>query len=155
LRVEGTFAAGQAVRVCVIRGRWGHGRGAERRGSAEGAQQQHGGRTAGVEPSRPQSPDHFSDRLEGERSEKEEELVNSVEALQLGSEEIQEAKQVVEPVATEQRQDGEEEIVEFGRGLTNYNSVEISRVQGLRRCVFHSLLPVFPISRSADSLFRA
>lgn len=83
LRVEGSFAAGQAVKVCVIRGRW-----SKRRNAPEGQQR--------PDPSRPASP---------------------------------------ERPRTAEAQDGEEaeEIVEFGRGLTNYNSAEIDRVKGMRR----------------------
>lgn len=109
LRVEGTFAAGQAVRVCVIRGRWGT--------------KNDGGKDAqrGVA-SRPVSPDHFADRtVEGDS------LASSVASLD-----------IVEPAPTtavsDQTQE-EEEIVEFGRGLTNYNSSEIDRIKGLRRYV--------------------
>ncbi|GAA5916826.1 hypothetical protein JCM6882_006364 [Rhodosporidiobolus microsporus] len=126
LRVEGTFAAGQAVRVCVIKGRWGNGSGRRRRGSEHLA---HGAAVGGAEPSRPVSPDHFSDRQQQEpRTEREEELVESVEALQLRADEeagTQEQEKVVE-------HEGSEEIVEFGRGLTNYNSLEIDRVKGLK-----------------------
>lgn len=99
LRVEGTFAAGQAVRVCVIKGRWG------------------GWRGNGREPSRPGSPDHFADR----RVERA--LEDSVGSLDIAG-------------ARDEHEETEEgeQILEFGRGLTNYNSVEIDRVKGLRRC---------------------
>jgi glutamate 5-kinase len=103
LRVEGTFAAGQAVRVCVIRGRWGSKKGGER--VVAGAR----------DVSRPVSPDHFADRKR--RTTKEDELVNSVKALEVVEE-----------------KDDLEDVLEFGRGLTNYNSLEIDRVKGLRRC---------------------
>lgn len=83
LRVEGSFAAGQAVKVCVIRGRW-----SKRRSAPEGQQR--------PDPSRPASPER--------------------------------------PRTAEVAEEEEaEEIIEFGRGLTNYNSAEIDRVKGMRR----------------------
>lgn len=82
LRVEGTFAAGQAVRVCVIRGRWSQKR------TAPKDQQT-------PDPSRPASPER--------RAAAEDEVADEGEV-----------------------------ILEFGRGLTNYNSVEIDRVKGMR-----------------------
>lgn len=117
LRVEGTFAAGQAVRVCVIRGRKaGRGR---REGEEEGR--------ASAKASRPVSPDHFADReLQGERNREVRELRERVAELGVGVGE-EEEEQVVEAGV-----EGEE-ILEFGRGLTNYNSAEIDRVKGLRR----------------------
>ena len=83
LRVEGSFAAGQAVKVCVIRGRW-----SKRRSAPEGQ--------ARPDPSRPASP-------AGPRADEADE------------------------------DEAEEEVLEFGRGLTNYNSAEIDRVKGMRR----------------------
>lgn len=87
IKVLGTFAAGQAVRVLVIKGR-------KRR----------------EEGSRPVSPDHFADR--GRRK--------SLEAIaESGGEE-------------ELLREGEV-VLEFGRGLSNYNSLEMNRVKGLKR----------------------
>ncbi|GAA6006310.1 hypothetical protein JCM10207_000601 [Rhodosporidiobolus poonsookiae] len=125
LRVEGTFAAGQAVRVCVIRGRWGSTKRRESHPAMPSA-----------EPSRPVSPDHFTDRQE--RTAEEEELVESVEALQLEGEQAG----AVPVEGKEEAPTGEagEEILEFGRGLTNYNSVEIDRVKGLRSREIHGVL---------------
>ncbi|GAA5822672.1 hypothetical protein JCM11251_004336 [Rhodosporidiobolus azoricus] len=135
LRVEGTFAAGQAVRVCVIKGRWGNG------GQRRGSEHQH----KGVEPSRPVSPDHFSDRQE--RTEKEEELVESVDALHVKAEDEgpQEHEKVVE-------HDGSEEIVEFGRGLANYNSLEIDRIRGLRSSEIERTLGYFECEHCVESI---
>jgi len=98
LRVEGTFAAGQAVRVCVIRGRTGN---SERRKA----------------------------RAASPRQERDgDELVEAIDGLEMAT----------SAAASEAVQEGEE-VVEFGRGLTNYNSIEIDRVKGLRRCVSLSL----------------
>jgi len=110
LRVEGTFAAGQAVRVCVIRGRK-----AGRQGRGEGV--------ASAKASRPVSPDHFADRA---KAREVRELRERVAEMNVGG---------GTPVETteDEREGAEEEILEFGRGLTNYNSVEINMVKGLRR----------------------
>ncbi|KAI5479269.1 hypothetical protein MNV49_003787, partial [Pseudohyphozyma bogoriensis] len=117
LRVEGTFAAGQAVRVCVIRGRWGN------RGQGREAK----------EPSRPVSPDHFADRKE--KGDAEDGLASSVASLDISV-----------PVSTTQDQSvsaapaPEEDVLEFGRGLTNYNSLEIDRIKGLRSSDIEKIL---------------
>lgn len=118
LRVEGTFAAGQAVRVCVIRGRTGN---SERRKA------------------RAASP------REGEEAE-EEALTQGIEKLDVGA-----------AAQKEGNEEEKEEILEFGRGLTNYNSIEIDRVKGLRRCVFplpflSSLLMHSPWAALTDTL---
>ncbi|GAA5874209.1 hypothetical protein JCM8547_007791 [Rhodosporidiobolus lusitaniae] len=141
LRVEGTFAAGQAVRVCVIKGRWGGRRGgrvAEEKQEEE--EEEEGGR---VEPSRPVSPDHFSDRQE--RTGEEEELVQSVEALQVNGGEGKKEEEHVE-------EDGKEEIIEFGRGLTNYNSMEIDRVKGLRSNEIERVLGYYEAEHVVESV---
>lgn len=104
LRVEGRFAAGQAVRVCVIRGRWGR---------------KEGGEVGTPEVSRPGSPDHFEDRKKRVGREGEE-----VEEDELDEE---------DETGTEGKGEEGEDVLEFGRGLTNYNSLEIDRVKGLRR----------------------
>lgn len=108
LRVEGTFAAGQAVRVCVVKGRKGK-------------------RISAREPSRPGSPDHFADRG------REVDLSDSVDSLRIGA-----GQPGLGSEAYGGEEDGtneEEQVLEFGRGLTNYNSVEIDRIKGMRRFV--------------------
>lgn len=120
LRVEGTFAAGQAVRVCVVLKKGAdkdRGRSASRKDSRV--------------PSRARSPDHFADRS-SEREEKEREIARAVDGMSLDEASVAEKAQ--------RAKEGEEEIVEFGRGLTNYNSVEIDRVKGLRRCACATVL---------------
>ena len=106
LRVEGRFAAGQAVRVCVIRGRWGR-----KEGVGSGT----------PEISRPGSPDHFEDRKKGVRGGRE------------GEEDEDEEEDEEDEEGTEGKGEEGEDVLEFGRGLTNYNSSEIDRVKGLRR----------------------
>ncbi|GAA5973676.1 hypothetical protein JCM21900_006597 [Sporobolomyces salmonicolor] len=134
LRVEGTFAAGQAVRVCVIKGRWGSkGREKEVR---EGNGEEHS-RGREEEPSRPVSPDHFTDRERREEVDaerEEEELAQRVKAAEVGE------------------AGGEEEIVEFGRGLTNYNSVEIDRVKGLRSSDIERVLGYYEAEHVVESV---
>ncbi|GAA5968013.1 hypothetical protein JCM11641_003700 [Rhodosporidiobolus odoratus] len=136
LRVEGTFAAGQAVRVCVIRGRWGNG--GRRRQSA---QEQHDVAGGAAAPSRPVSPDHFSDRPD--RTAEEDQLAQSIESLRVGGE---------QGTAEQQQQDGQEEVVEFGRGLTNYNSVEIDRVKGLRSNEIETTLGYYEAEHVVESI---
>ncbi|GJN88685.1 hypothetical protein Rhopal_001651-T1 [Rhodotorula paludigena] len=119
LRVEGAFAAGQAVRVCVIRGKWGSGRGRSVARSARAESGAANAQAATAQHSRAVSPDHFADRAE--RTQRETDLVHD-EGLEVGD----------ATSASQAPQDEAEEIVEFGRGLTNYNSVEIDRVKGLR-----------------------
>ncbi|KAM0753748.1 glutamate 5-kinase [Meredithblackwellia eburnea MCA 4105] len=105
LKVEGTFAAGQAVRVCVVKGKWG------------------GKAARGREPSRPGSPDHFQDRkVEQALEASVASLSSSVASLDVE----QKDKDLIEEKIEEW------DVLEFGRGLTNYNSVEIDRVKGLR-----------------------
>lgn len=91
LRVEGTFGAGQAVRVCVIRGRWG----------ASGGR----GKDTPEMGGRP-SEGRLEERLEG---------------LELH-----------EGAVGDEGEREEETVLEFGRGLTNYNSSEIDRIKGMR-----------------------
>lgn len=111
LKVEGTFAAGQAVRVCVIKGRKGK-------------------RAAAREPSRPVSPDHFADRG------RDCDLSDSVDSLRVSSAAAAPAPPATTAENGDEDQAGpEEEAVEFGRGLTNYNSLEIDRIRGMRRSV--------------------
>ncbi|GAA6029401.1 hypothetical protein JCM8097_003660 [Rhodosporidiobolus ruineniae] len=133
IRVEGTFAAGQAVRVCVIRGRYSR----NRRPSAEETSVAAGAGGGGLEPSRPVSPDHFSDRQQsldarhgGTTVDRDEELQSAAEGLR-----IEEKEEVKQEASGE-----DEEVVEFGRGLTNYNSVEIDRVKGMRSNEIESVL---------------
>ncbi|GAA5881554.1 hypothetical protein JCM3774_002022, partial [Rhodotorula dairenensis] len=172
IRVEGAFAAGQAVRVCVLRKRSAtttaattavgddrdrtrsRGRSDARAPTAAAAEGSGAGATSSsssqsdVKPrtlSRASSPDHFADRQrsrEGRRTaadnhddqreqQPEEEegegrliMAEDVEALRIGDEATAAAAAAV--------QTAEDEVIEFGRGLSNYNSVEIDRVKGHR-----------------------
>ena len=94
--------------MCVIRGRKA---GRQGRGEGQGS----------AKASRPVSPDHFADREKGGRNRDSRELRDRV--AEMGLRDGQETEE----------EDEKEEILEFGRGLTNYNSVEIDRVKGLRR----------------------
>ncbi|GAA6016433.1 hypothetical protein JCM8202_005612 [Rhodotorula sphaerocarpa] len=159
IRVEGAFAAGQAVRVCVLRKK---GRGAagalkeqqqlderERARSREratGAPSTAAGtsatRSGDVEDrprtlSRASSPDHFADRRQyGSRADPEgpeaQWLAEDIEAMRVGEGSPAPAPAPSTP-APATADAAEEEVIEFGRGLSNYNSVEIDRVKGHRR----------------------
>ncbi|BGP37768.1 Glutamate 5-kinase [Rhodotorula kratochvilovae] len=118
LRVEGTFAAGQAVRVCVVRGRTGNKERRRARASEVGDER---------------------------RTAQEEELVRSVEALDVGAESGAEVQGADEG-------EGEEEIHEFGRGLTNYNSIEIDRVKGLRSSDIERVLSHYDAEHVVESI---
>ncbi|GAA6047658.1 hypothetical protein JCM3770_001612 [Rhodotorula araucariae] len=121
LRVEGTFAAGQAVRVCVIRGRSGNKERQRARACA-------------------------SDDADEPRTEQEAALVKSVEALEVGGE----AGRNKDEAADAGEQD--EEILEFGRGLTNYNSIEIDRVKGLRSSDIERVLSHYDAEHVVESI---
>ncbi|GAA5843727.1 hypothetical protein JCM9279_000122 [Rhodotorula babjevae] len=111
LRVEGTFAAGQAVRVCVIRGRTGN---SERRRA------------------RAASP-----RQDGDGDE----LAEGVDGLEVAP----------SAARSEAVQEGEE-VIEFGRGLTNYNSIEIDRVKGLRSSDIERVLSHYDAEHVVESI---
>lgn len=127
LRVEGSFAAGQAVRVLVVKGRWGI-NSRRGRGAGNGNDSDRGGR----EGSRPVSPDHFADRrrdstgrdVAGERD-------GSVSVAGLSLDDAGGNGTITEGIEVGEEED--EEILEFGRGLTNYNSLEMDRIKGLKR----------------------
>lgn len=124
LRVEGNFAAGQAVRVCVIR---------NRRGRRSSQSREEGARKEKRE--RAKSPDHWQDRQEGRiEGEEPRSLSQSIESLDI--------HQVPTEEDDKEEEEEEEDVFEFGRGLTNYNSVEIDRVKGLRSYVLLSLLRI-------------
>lgn len=71
----------------------------------------------GAARSRAGSPDHFADR----KIEREVETEVVIEEERPGDE-----------AYTTEAVDSED-VFEFGRGLTNYNSLEIDRIKGLRR----------------------
>jgi glutamate 5-kinase len=130
LRVEGTFAAGQAVRVLVIRGRWGNRRGREVGGGGGGGN----GRGTPEVGSRPVSPDHFADRAK-RPSPVGTPLVEAFHSLSVGDLSARTNGTIVEGEDIDLVGDEVEEILEFGRGLTNYNSLEMDRIKGLKRYV--------------------
>jgi hypothetical protein len=73
-----------------------------------------------------------------------------MEALRLEEERGEAAgEQVVASVQTD-----EDEVIEFGRGLSNYNSVEIDRVKGHRRCA-HSFFPLLQLSCAKEKGSRS
>lgn len=143
LRVEGSFAAGQAVRVCVIRNRRGRRRSS--RGQSEATNHDRRGERA-------KSPDHWHDRqqeLQQSETSSEEEtttrsLSQSIDSLSIrdttvsGPEGVQETE--------------EEDVFEFGRGLTNYNSVEIDRVKGLRSSDIEKVLGYYEAEHVVESV---
>lgn len=168
IRVEGAFAAGQAVRVCVLRRKArgaaaasttttpataaagrdrtrSRGRSDDPRTSAALGRTTHGFSSASdAKPrtlSRASSPDHFADRQwsrerrrndadadDNDERDEQRRFTEDMEALQL-----EESGEGAGGVAASVQTD-EDEVIEFGRGLSNYNSVEIDRVKGHRRC---------------------
>lgn len=165
IRVEGAFAAGQAVRVCVLRRKRGgaaastpataerdrtrsRGRSDPRTVSTLGTTSGSSSSASDAKPrtlSRASSPDHFADRQwsrerrrtdadadddDDEERDQQRLVTENMEALRLeegGGEGA--GGEVAASVHTD-----EDEVIEFGRGLSNYNSVEIDRVKGHRRC---------------------
>lgn len=166
IRVEGAFAAGQAVRVCVLRRKArgaaaasttttpataaagrdrtrSRGRSDDPRTSAALGRTTHGFSSASdAKPrtlSRASSPDHFADRQwsrerrrndadadDNDERDEQRRFTEDMEALQL-----EESGEGAGGVAASVQTD-EDEVIEFGRGLSNYNSVEIDRVKGHR-----------------------
>lgn len=178
IRVEGAFAAGQAVRVCVLRRKRGGAAAsttttpatAERdrtrsRGRSDDPRTlaARGGTTTSGSDAKPRtlsrasSPDHFADRqwsrerrtTDDDDERDEQRLVaENMEALRLEEERGEAAgEQVVASVQTD-----EDEVIEFGRGLSNYNSVEIDRVKGHRRCAQFFLSSVAAFLRERKGL---
>ncbi|SCV69121.1 BQ2448_2141 [Microbotryum intermedium] len=171
VKVEGIFAAGQAVRVCVIKGCKKNKRTvmttgettvvaasndlAQGSGNKEGIDLAEGrdlnassAQSAAVQ-SRPVSPDHFAERNRGRTESRRSNgtdpanitsRIASVSASRRGiSENWRKNDQEMGVANSNLGGGGEvvvleegEEVVEFGRGLTNYNSAEIDRVKGLR-----------------------
>ncbi|GAA5951819.1 hypothetical protein JCM3765_003126 [Sporobolomyces pararoseus] len=139
LRVQGSFAAGQAVRVCVVRNHKGRGRG--RKDDSTRREE------------RAKSPDHWQDRQEelkkggaGGRSTPKR-LSQSLESLDINNHNEQ-----AEAVKEEEEEEDEEDVFEFGRGLTNYNSVEIDRVKGLRSSDIEKVLGYYEAEHVVESV---
>lgn len=183
IRVEGAFAAGQAVRVCVLRRKRGgaaasttpatagerdrtrsRGRSDPRTLAASGgttASRSASSSASDAKPrtlSRASSPDHFADRqwsrerrtTDDDDERDEQRLVaENMEALRL---EEERGEGVGEAAAAGQTD--EDEVIEFGRGLSNYNSVEIDRVKGHRRCA-HSFFPLLQLSCAKEKGSRS
>lgn len=119
LRVEGSFMAGQAVRVWVAKGQPGR--------------QSHRGDSR----SRRAPSDRSGDNTPvGARS-----LSNSLSDL--GSSAVSEEVPAQNgPVSVDvdaaTANEGREDLEEVGRGLANYHAFEIDKIKGLRRCVCQS-----------------
>ena len=111
LSVRGAFASGQAVRVLVRKG-------AASADSMEAAREEY---VRGLAPTRPTTPRAAAQQ--GPESDETEELIPGHGAP-------------VEPVVAAEEHEGEWEFEEVGRGLANYNSMQIEKVKGLNRCVF-------------------
>jgi glutamate 5-kinase len=139
LRVEGNFAAGQAVRVCVVRNKSGR---RNRRTTGQQEEEGQGGKDdRRRRRERAKSPDHWQDRREEREKEQETSarlLTGSIEGLDVrdGHEDDRN---------NEEEEQEAEDVFEFGRGLTNYNSVEIDRVKGLRSYVAFPFPSPFPL----------
>ena len=116
LSVHGAFASGQAVRVLV------------RKGAAstdtrdmEAAREEY---IRGLAPTRPSSPRATAvSPQQGAESDRTEEPVPD-------------HGDSVDSVVSAEKDEGEWEVEEVGRGLANYNSMQIEKVKGLNRCVF-------------------
>ena len=124
LSVRGAFASGQAVRVLV------------RKGAAsadfqdmEAAREEY---VRGLAPTRPTTPRATAvSPPQCAESDESEELIPGHGVP-------------VEPVAAAEKHEGEWEFEEVGRGLANYNSMQIEKVKGLNRSVFPTVYgPLF------------
>ena len=107
LGVIGAFASGQAVRIVVRRRRVGH----------EEKEEERKAYLKALETTRPSTP---------------------TSAAAFSSEEVAEEEQGDERAGDEDEKEGplgEADVVEVGRGLTNYNSAQILAVKGMKRCV--------------------
>jgi len=123
LSVRGAFASGQAVRILV---RKEHGR-----GDVERAREEY---VRGLAPTRPGTPraTAVSPRLDAESDGPDGHVPDHGDAVET-------------EVAGKEAVDADQwEVEEVGRGLANYNSVQIERVKGLNRCVCFS----YPLGRS-------
>ncbi|KDE08019.1 hypothetical protein MVLG_01721 [Microbotryum lychnidis-dioicae p1A1 Lamole] len=159
VRVEGNFAAGQAVRVCVIKGR-------KKKKKSTFVQEDIEMKKEGVNSfarrelealknqsvqSRPVSPDHFAERGRTTESRREIFTPGSASPSQSRHASVSASRRGVSVNRSRGEEDGAgsssglgleegEEVVEFGRGLTNYNSAEIDRVKGLRSSDIEKIL---------------
>jgi glutamate 5-kinase len=116
LSVRGAFASGQAVRVLVRKGAAS----ADSR-DMEAAREEY---VRGLAPTRPTTPraTAVSPPQGAESDEMEEPILDHGLS--------------VEPVVAAEKHEGEWEVEEVGRGLANYNSMQIEKVKGLNRCVY-------------------
>ncbi|GAA6019627.1 hypothetical protein JCM11491_002831 [Sporobolomyces phaffii] len=130
LRVEGSFAAGQAVRVCVVRNR----RGRRAKTATKTTTTKSGSRRKGrVEDTADDDHDHdeggssLSHSLESLDFARDSRRGSGYEVLNASS-----TPDHADDDKEEEEEDAVEDVFEFGRGLSNYNSVEIDRVKGLK-----------------------
>jgi glutamate 5-kinase len=128
LSVRGAFASGQAVRVLVRKGA------AAASADMEAAREEY---VRGLAPTRPSTPRAAAvSPQQSADSDRTEELVVPDHVSDHGD-------SVDFVAAAAEKDEGEWEVEEVGRGLANYNSVQIEKVKGLNRCDF-SLLSSFP-----------
>jgi glutamate 5-kinase len=115
LSVREAFASGQAVRVLVRKGAAG-----ADSGDVEAAREAY---VRGLAPTRPGTPraTAVSPRKGAESDETDGPLPDHGDS--------------VDSVVVAEKDEGEWEVEEVGRGLANYNSVQIDKVKGLNRCV--------------------
>ncbi|SCZ97660.1 BZ3500_MvSof-1268-A1-R1_Chr4-3g07345 [Microbotryum saponariae] len=173
VRVEGVFAAGQAVRVCVIKGRKKKKKSTSSTFVREGVEVKKEGVNSFARreleastnqsiQSRPVSPDHFAERGRTTESRCETFTPGSASASQSRHASVSASRRGVSVNRSRGEEGGStstvggsgagsssgldlgseegEEVVEFGRGLTNYNSAEIDRVKGLRSSDIEKIL---------------
>lgn len=154
LKVEGDFAAGQAIRVIVVKGHWGRrrtGRSAagtapHTPGSATPADDR--GRPRSPPHSRPSSPDHHAEREEGQGTAHDDEDDDEEGAPARGA-----MSGSLASLRSLDELSLEDEIcVEVGRGLTNYNSSEIDRIKGCRSSDIERMLGYIESDHVVESI---
>jgi glutamate 5-kinase len=116
LSVRGAFASGQAVRVLVRKGAAS----ADSR-DMEAAREEY---VRGLAPTRPTTP--RATAVSPPQGAEPDEMEEPIPDHGLS----------VEPVVAAEKHEGEWEVEEVGRGLANYNSMQIEKVKGLNRCVY-------------------
>ncbi|GAA5991811.1 hypothetical protein JCM5350_003204 [Sporobolomyces pararoseus] len=157
LRVQGSFAAGQAVRVCVVKNR----RGRNRRRSASGddheeeEEEETTTTTRRRREERAKSPDHWQDRQEEEQLRKNSSSSSSTTEGRSTPKRLSQSLESLEinrDTSIVKEGEEEEDVFEFGRGLTNYNSVEIDRVKGLRSSDIERVLGYYEAEHVVESV---
>jgi len=123
LSVRGAFASGQAVRVLVRKGAAAAG------ADMEAAREEY---VRGLAPTRPSTPRAAAvSPQQNVESDRTDELV---------PDHVPDHGDSVDFVVAAEKDEGEWEVEEVGRGLANYNSVQIEKVKGLNSAQLERLL---------------